>query len=230
MTCCCGVVAPGVLNTNRPGLDAETITELVHNAGGNTNALFRVSLAWDSWSDVDLHLNEPNREHIFFSHRISADTGGTLDVDMNVGSTTMNTNSRTVSKPAVENIMYTDLSRMPDGIYKISYVQFGVNNERAEGADAPYLLIENRTENEAKMSHYVLLKYNGANADKNVEKQIPLADVRKEGDSFILERLAPDVTILNNHNFNLGSYSVSGGSTPSSTENSALTGENPTEV
>lgn len=229
---CCGVVSLGVLHTQSPSvLDAGAITELVRNAGGNVNALFRASLAWNSWSDIDFHLDEPEGgEHIFYSHKRSGRTDGTLDVDMNISSGAHDSNTNKHSKPAVENIMYTDLGKMMDGVYRLSYVQYGVYASRTPGDDAPFLLLENRTADEPRMSHYVLLKYNGANAEKDTSRKIPLANVRKEGTNFILDWLAPDVSILQNHNFNLGSYGVNGTSTNTATEHAATTGSNPTGV
>lgn len=228
MTCCCGVVAGTLTTIHRTVLNADTITDLVRNAGGNVDALFRASLSWSSWSDIDLHMNEPTGSHIFYSSKVSPTTGGKLDVDMNIGSTKFDRNTNTHSMPAVENLMYTDLARMPDGVYSISFVQFGVYQGRAGGADAPYLLLESRTENEQRMSHYVLLKWNGENQGKETKRQIPIANVRKSGSSFALESLGPDVTILQNHNFNLGPYSVNGSATGTTTENAATTGNNPT--
>lgn len=210
MTCCCGVVVASAGNStaagNRPGIDANTITDLVHNAGGNIDALFRASLSWDSWSDIDFHINEPDGTHIFFSQKKSKNSGGTLDVDMNVGSVQHSQNTRNHSKPAVENIVYTDLDKMADGVYKINFVQYGVYSGRAIGGDAPYLLLENRTQNEPRMSHYVLLKWNGENQSKDVNNQIHIASVRKSGTGFALESLGPGVTIVHNHNFNLGPF------------------------
>ncbi len=42
----------------------------------------QVSVSWDTLSDVDLHVVEPNGEEIFFANAVSA-TGGELDLDSN---------------------------------------------------------------------------------------------------------------------------------------------------
>lgn len=228
MSCCCGVIAGGKLNATEPlVLNSTTITTLVRDAGGNVNALFRASLAWDSWSDVDFHLHEPNGVHIFYRAKVSEATGGRLDVDMNRGSEPQATNSRERSKPAVENIMFTDLGRMPDGDYALSFVQFGVDSTRVEGADRPYLLLEHRTSEEEPMSHYVLLKNNGVNAPVDRGTNHSLATVRKTGDAFKLVSLAPNTAILEVHNFDVGQYGVGGSTTGNTTETAATTGENP---
>lgn len=228
MTCCCGVIAGGLLTSNNSvGLSAGDITHLVGNAGGNIDAFFRASMAWASWSDLDLHLKEPGGDHIYFSNKKSSITNGELDVDMNVGSFNQIHNDNKYSLPAVENIMYPNDDNMPDGIYEISYVQFGVNEERQAGADRPYLLIEHRTPDEPRMSHYVLLKQTGNNLNVNKEHNELLAKVRKTGNKFKLVELPPNTKIIKNHNFDIGSYRVSGGNS-TQTGNIAESGANPT--
>lgn len=56
----------------------DAITERVKQAGGNTDAPFRVSLAWHNPDDLDLHCRAPNGIHIYHGDR-----QGILDVDMN---------------------------------------------------------------------------------------------------------------------------------------------------
>lgn len=230
MGCCnCGAVAVGLLKSTPPVvLNAETITDLVEQAGGNVNAIFRGSLAWNSWSDVDFHMNEPGGgDHIFFSHKQSALTKGELDVDMNVNSNSHTENTNKYSRPAVENIMYTDLQSMPNGDYKFSFVQYGVYDRRQPGEDAPYLLIEYRQPEEPKLSHYALLKFNGPNQPKSTATQVPLATVRKTGANFELVELAPNVTIVKQHDFNTN-FPTSGGDSSSDTAGAATSGRAPT--
>lgn len=228
MTCCCGVVVSGIISPNPMGdLTAEEITRLVENAGGNVNALFRASMAWDSWSDVDLHMNEPDGGHIYYSHKKSSATNGELDVDMNVGSRNHSVNSRSASKPAVENIMYPKLDTMPDGDYVVSYVQYGVNNDRDESADRPYLLLEHRTSDEPRMSHYVLLKQTGTNLNADTGFNERIVTVKKTGANFKISNLPSNTKIIKSHNFDIGDYSVDGGNS-NQTGNIAESGVNPT--
>jgi hypothetical protein len=46
----------------------------------------QISVAWDDSADVDLHVVDPNGEHIYFGHR-DAVSGGTLDLDANAACT-----------------------------------------------------------------------------------------------------------------------------------------------
>jgi len=67
----------------------------------------QVSLAWDDFNDLDLHLFCPSGERIYFNNKTS-ECGGELDVDMNV---------RPTSDNAVENIVW--IQDAPLGQYKV---------------------------------------------------------------------------------------------------------------
>lgn len=88
----------------------DSIKEKVKKAGGNVTGDLCCRLAWFNYDDLDLHMVEPDGNEIFFGERISRQTGGRLDVDMNV--------TRTTREP-VENIFYKDRSRMTYGTYKL---------------------------------------------------------------------------------------------------------------
>ena len=60
-----------------------------------------VTLVWDDWNDLDLHLTTPTGAHIYYGAR-EAD-GGTLDVDMNGGGP--------ASKEPIENVFFGDAER-----------------------------------------------------------------------------------------------------------------------
>lgn len=92
------------------GAVTDSIKERVKRAGGNVQGDFRASLAWFNLDDLDLHLIEPNGSHIHYLHKYNPQTGGTLDVDMNVRPDTRN---------AVENITYPDKRKMQEGIYHL---------------------------------------------------------------------------------------------------------------
>ena len=81
----------------------DAIKDRVKAAGGNINAKLRVSLAWYNYDDLDIHLETPDRQHIYFGNK-----KGILDVDMNMGVGTTRT--------PVENLAINDLKQ---GIYRV---------------------------------------------------------------------------------------------------------------
>lgn len=85
----------------------DSIKERVKAAGGNVSADVRYSLSWYNFDDLDLHLKEPDGNHIFHGNRRGHRTGANLDVDMNAGSS----HTRT----PVENICYPSLKNVPKG-------------------------------------------------------------------------------------------------------------------
>jgi len=68
----------------------------------------QVSLAWNNFNDIDLHVVTPAGERIFFGHR-RAHCGGRLDVDMNVAPET---------PMPVENVFWPN-GRARSGIYTV---------------------------------------------------------------------------------------------------------------
>lgn len=87
----------------------------VKKAGGSVDGVLRFSIQWNedgrpNTSDLDAHARGPKNEHIYFvsKGRVHS-SSGMLDVDI--------TQPRGV---AVENIIYTDLNKMPDGEYAFS--------------------------------------------------------------------------------------------------------------
>jgi uncharacterized protein YfaP (DUF2135 family) len=83
----------------------------VAKAGGNvTNAALRISLAWHNYDDLDIHVIEPDKTHIYFGN-----PRGKLDVDMNAFGAR--------SREPVENISYTK-SNLVDGVYIVKVNQY----------------------------------------------------------------------------------------------------------
>ena len=85
--------------------DLELMERLAREGG--KSGVVQISLAWDDYNDLDMHVFCPSGERIYFNNRKSA-CGGELDVDMNV---------RPKSKKPIENVVWTDVA--PDGEYKI---------------------------------------------------------------------------------------------------------------
>lgn len=103
---------------------ADSIAERVKKAGGSITGDLCCRLAWNYTDDLDLHMREPGRGHIFYDcRRIKSACGGVLDVDANG-----------VDGPRsdpVENIFYASKGEMQDGMYALF-----VNNyrRRSDGA------------------------------------------------------------------------------------------------
>jgi len=94
----------------------DSIKERVKQAGGNVEGDLRCSLSWYNHDDLDLHMKEPgprggaNGYHIYYGDKLSYNTQGRLDVDMNAGNLT---------RTPVENITYPDRTIMYEGTYKL---------------------------------------------------------------------------------------------------------------
>lgn len=87
------------------GNAADSIKSRVKAAGGMVEGVaMRVSLAWHNYDDLDIHVIEPDGNHIYFGNR-----SGKLDVDMNIGPST---------REPVENVRWVSTPR--DGVYMVS--------------------------------------------------------------------------------------------------------------
>ena len=91
----------------------DSIQERVKAAGGSVEGDVRFSLSWYNYDDLDLSVEEKNRNYnlYFGNRRIASPNGGTLDVDMNA--------MKSESREAVENIVYKNASTMKDGVYQV---------------------------------------------------------------------------------------------------------------
>lgn len=89
----------------------DSIKEKVKRAGGRVeDNKMRVSLAWYNFDDLDLHVMEPDGNHVYFANKSNK-----LDVDMNAGH---GTHSRT----PVENVRWIDTPK--NGTHKVWVNQF----------------------------------------------------------------------------------------------------------
>jgi hypothetical protein len=110
-----------------------SMKDRVKSAGGNVEGVLRFSIQWNDVAndhdrnDLDAHCHEPKGNHIYYGDKHNSYTTGQLDVD--------------IQHPekgivAVENITWTELSRMGEGTYKLLVNNYahrgGKNGFRAE--------------------------------------------------------------------------------------------------
>lgn len=99
----------------------DSIKDKVKRAGGQVeNVAMRVSLAWFNTDDLDLHIQEPSGNHIYFGNKCNV-----LDVDMNV---------RGETREPVENMRWVSQPR--DGRYLV----FVHNFTRRESVDVGFVV------------------------------------------------------------------------------------------
>jgi hypothetical protein len=120
--------APNLMKWSNPyswsyvnALTDSIIKERVKAAGGNVNGVIRTSLSWFNYDDLDLWVQEPNGNWIGFNSfkkPAKAPSTGQLDVDMNAG--------EGKTREGVENITWTDESKMLSGNYKVYVDQFAM--------------------------------------------------------------------------------------------------------
>jgi Ca-activated chloride channel family protein len=124
--------------------DGTEMSARLRGAGAKSGDV-RVSLLWNNFNDVDLHVIDPFGEEIFYGHKRSQSLGE-LDVDMNAG-------GRQSEKP-VENI-YWPLGKAPAGHYRVR-VHLYANREHR---DTPFGV---EVLNKGEVSTFEgLLKYTG---------------------------------------------------------------------
>jgi len=107
------------------------LKENVKNAGGKVDGFLRFSIQWNDEerdnSDLDAHCVEANGNEIYYGNKgYVSRLGGMLDVDI------INPKAGT---PAVENIIYTDSSKMQYGTYKFFVHGFSSHNSRGFKAE-----------------------------------------------------------------------------------------------
>ncbi|MDO5131995.1 MAG: hypothetical protein Q4D81_03305 [Eubacteriales bacterium] len=91
------------------------LKERVKAAGGAVDGVLRFSIQWNDVgdgkndNDEDAHCLEPNGTHIYYSHKRSEHSNGSLDVDI----------QHPRGKVAVENITWPSTMSMLPGVYKM---------------------------------------------------------------------------------------------------------------
>lgn len=111
----------------------------VKAAGGNVDGVLRFSIQWNDDqndnSDLDAHCIEPNGNEIYFGNCRKPNMsrfGGQLDVDITHPLEQM------PGKPSVENITWTDISKMKPGIYKFFVNQYASRGSKGFSAEVEF--------------------------------------------------------------------------------------------
>lgn len=95
----------------------DSMKENVKAAGGKVDGVLRFSIQWNddgkSIIDLDAHCVEPGGNHIYYGDKVNCTTGGNLDVDM-----------ISPRHTGVENITWSNLSKMKEGTYKFYVKNF----------------------------------------------------------------------------------------------------------
>ena len=97
--------------------ETDEFAERLAREGAKTGDV-QVSLIWNNYNDLDLHVVCPSGERIFFDNRNSK-CGGELDVDMNV---------KPASRKPVENVYWAG-NKAPRGTYKVYIHHYAKHNK-----------------------------------------------------------------------------------------------------
>ena len=107
------------------------IKEAVKSRGGETEGCLNIRLHFpDTTDDYDLHIHEPGGEHIYYGNRRRTHaSSGMLDLDAQGADGHFPPDKR------VENIIYSDITKMPKGKYVVS-----IDNYSRKGFKANFTL------------------------------------------------------------------------------------------
>ena len=107
---------------------------------GAKSSEVQVSLMWDNYNDLDLHVLCPSGERIHGGNK-NSECGGELDVDANV---------RPETKKPVENIVWPDF-KAPPGVYKVYVHHYKKHNKRRSKDPTKFRVVCNSG---GEVSHY----------------------------------------------------------------------------
>ena len=109
------------------GIFSPEIERRIREAGGAAGEI-EIGLSWNDYNDLDLLVEEPNGNQIFFRKKISPVSGGKLDVDRNANCTDRRTDT------PVEHIVW-DRVDIPSGNYTISVLFYGRCSEGGQSTE-----------------------------------------------------------------------------------------------
>ncbi|HIG33877.1 MAG TPA: hypothetical protein EYQ11_03225 [Candidatus Poseidoniales archaeon] len=109
-------MGPGVQEAEISTRGASAFEKRLEREGAKRGSV-QISLMWDNWNDLDLHVITPSGEHVYHDNRNSS-CGGELDIDMNFKPT---------SKSPVENIVWTNTP--PPGVYRVGVRHYKIHTK-----------------------------------------------------------------------------------------------------
>jgi hypothetical protein len=153
------------------------IKEAVKDAGGRVDGVLRFSMIWNDsetatdGSDLDAWCKQPDGVNIGYSTGYRRDRGdaktrlsGQLDLD----------NTSPSGKLAIENIWFSNLNKMRDGVYKFWVHQFSARNSKGFKVEIEF---------DGEIYTYVY--------DKPVSQTVDVAEVTLSNGKFSIKHLLP---------------------------------------
>ena len=131
-----GILGEGIQEAVISEEGASAFSERLEREGAKRGSV-QISLLWNNWNDLDLHVITPSGEHIFHDNRKSA-CGGELDLDMNFKPT---------SKTPVENVVWTKTP--PSGTYRVGVRHYKIQHKNSILSKIPIissLILKNETD------------------------------------------------------------------------------------
>lgn len=165
------------------------IKTAVKNRGGNTNGILNVRLAFpNTIADYDLHMIEPNGNHIYYNTLRSVHkSSGILDLDA------QGRDGHQTPENRVENITYSDINSMPIGNYTVIVYDYSNHKLFAD------FIIEIETLNDI-----TILKFNG-NGNK---KQIAVANISLNSDGVFTIIPGNEINVLESNTISKKVYGI----------------------
>jgi hypothetical protein len=131
-----GILGEGIQEAVISEEGVSAFSERLEREGAKRGSV-QISLLWNNWNDLDLHVITPSGEHIFHDNRKSA-CGGELDLDMNFKPT---------SKTPVENVVWTKTP--PSGTYRVGVRHYKMQHKNRFLSKIPIIsrfILKNETD------------------------------------------------------------------------------------